>query len=102
MYAVDLSEAVEAAVAQPGEEVDQVMTPAMALIWENPETPALEREGPVLLLECRHRRHAYAVLRAMDEGFIREVRRGDRLVFQVYEGPEPVRLSLVPGIRTAA
>lgn len=100
MYAIDLSDAVEATLADPSESDLQTGSPAMALIWENPDQPVAE--APELLLECRHRRHAYAVLRALAEGYVREVRKGDRLVFQVFKGAEPVRLSLIPGIRTAA
>ncbi len=98
MYAVDLSEEEAVNLGSLGSEV----APVLELIWENPDSPELRDEQPALLIECRNRRHANAILALLDQGYIREVRRGDRLVFQVYRGYEPVRLLVNPGMRTAA
>lgn len=98
MYAVDLTEEKAVDLTSLGTDI----APVLELIWENPSSPEARDEQPKLLIECRNRRHANAILTLLDEGYIREVRRGDRLVFQVYRGYEPVRLLVIPGMRTAA
>ncbi|MFT4604552.1 MAG: hypothetical protein ACI9W4_001285 [Rhodothermales bacterium] len=98
MYAVDLSEEEAVDLTTLGTEI----APVRELIWENPGSPELRDQQPELLIECRNRRHANAISSLMDHGYIREVRRGDRLVFQVYRGYEPVRLLVIPGTRRAA
>ncbi|MFT5516063.1 MAG: hypothetical protein ACI80V_002195 [Rhodothermales bacterium] len=73
----------------------------LELVWTNPEPVA--EQAPALLLECRNRRHAQNILSILEHGFIQERRRGDKLAFFVFEGREPVRLTLIPGsMRTAA
>ena len=98
MYAVDLSEEKAVDLTTLGTEI----APVLELIWQNPESPELRDEQPKLLIEVRNRRHANAILALLDRGYIRELRRGDRLVFQVYRGYEPVRLLVHPELRTAA
>jgi hypothetical protein len=89
MHAVDLKEPKPQTFA------------TLKLVWTNPEPVA--EQAPVLLLECRNRRHAQNILSLLAHGFIQERRRGDRLLYGVYEGREPVRLTVIPGtMRTAA
>lgn len=89
MYALDIQEAR----TKP--------KPRLELVWTNPSPETVQRESQPFLV-CRSRRHAQNIVRLMDEGYIREVRRGDNLVFCVFEGPEPVVLQLVKTTGRAA
>ena len=75
----------------------ELPVPAMRLVWQNPKPAFMITTDPVLLLECRSRRHAYHVLRLLDSGYVRERRRGDRMIFEVYQGRKPAPLKLIGG-----
>ena len=90
MYALDLEDAA------------RTKSPRMELIWTNPVPVDESAVGPEPFMVCRSRRHALNIVKLMDAGYIREVRRGDKLTFHVFEGTEPVPLRLIRGMRSAA